>query len=159
MVGPVGVERHQPVLFAHQPVHGVERIGGARRRRDREVAQRPVDAGERALAQVHLRRQPLDCPPHDAGRIARLDFAARDDHQTLERRAVMRECGDGVAVRVLGLAQCAVEVDVDAPVQHILAVEAVRRQPQVLDRHAGRRRIAMGDLVRNPDPHGARPLR
>ena len=42
-----------------------------------EVAQRPIDVSERALAQIHLRRQPLDGAPDHARRVAGLDFACR----------------------------------------------------------------------------------
>ena len=132
-VGLVRVEGHLLVQRAHQPVHGVERILGARLRLGRERAQGAVDMGERAIAQVHLRRQPLDRTPHDPGAVAGLDFAVRRHRQALDRRPVMRERAHHIAVGVLGLFQHAVHVEGDPPTQNVLTVEAIRRQPQVLD--------------------------
>ena len=63
----------------------IERIGGAFRRLGGEVAQRPIDVSERALAQIHLRRQPFDRAPHHAGRVAGLDFAGGRDGKALDR--------------------------------------------------------------------------
>ena len=37
----------------------------------------PLSVRERTVAQIHLRRQPLDGAAHDARRVGRLDFAAR----------------------------------------------------------------------------------
>ena len=139
--------------LAHQAVHGVERIAGARRRLLGEGAQRAVDVRERAVAQIHFHRQPLDRAAHDAGGVAGLDLAARRHRQALDRRPVVRERADHVAVRVLRALQRAVDVERDAPAQHVLAVEAARGEPQVLDQHSGRRRESMGYLVRYPDPH------
>ena len=140
-------------------MQGVERVGGAGCGARGKVAQRPIGVGERALAQVHFRRQALDFAAHHARGVAGLDLAAGEDRELLHRPAVMGERRHDVAVRVLGLAQRAVDIDADAPALDILAVEAMRRQAQILNQHAGRRPIAMRNLVRNPDPHGAPDLR
>ena len=60
---------------------------------------------------------------------------------------------DGVAVRILGVTQRAICVDVYPPAQHVLAVERERLEPQDLVDRADRRGEAVNDLVRNPDPH------
>ncbi len=70
---------------AHQPMQRVERIGGAGRSLPREFAQRAVGLRQRALAQVHLRRQRLDRAAHHADRVGRLDLADGGDGQALDR--------------------------------------------------------------------------
>ena len=55
----------------------IERVGGRMGRLGGESAQRAVDMGERAVAQIHLRRQPFDRASNNARRVAGLDFAGR----------------------------------------------------------------------------------
>ena len=131
--GIVGLERiegHDAVKLGHQAVQSVERIVGPRSRLLRERAQRAVDVRERAVAQIHLHRQPLDRAVHDAGGVAGLDLAARGHREALDRRPVMRERADEIAVRVLRALQRAVDVERNAPAEHVLAVEAAWGEPQ-----------------------------
>ena len=155
----IGVIGQRLVQRAHQSMHGVEGIGRAICRLCGEAAQRPVDVSERAVAQIHLRRQPFDCTPDHARRVARLHLTRSADREALDK-SVVGIGHDRIAMRVLALSQRAIGVDVAPPAQDVLAVERERRQPQDLVDRAGRRGEAVDDLVRNPDPHvgAARPF-
>ena len=61
--------------------------------------------------------------------------------------AGMGEGVDDVAERILAPAQRAVDVDLEPPAQHILRLEAARRQAQVLDQRARRRREGVSRVV------------
>ena len=91
IVGLERVEGHDPMHLAHQAVQASSGSAAPAAASFGEVAQRAVGVRERAVAQVHLHRQPLDRAADDARGVAGLDLAARRHRQALDRRPVMGE--------------------------------------------------------------------
>ena len=110
---------------AQQRVQAVElALLGERRLGERLGA--GIDLRQRRSAQKEVRSKAFDRPIHHAARVEGLDLADRRHRQGFER-AVGRESVHDVAEGVLGGAQAALDVDIDAPMLHVLAVMVARR--------------------------------
>ena len=139
---------------AQQRVKSGEGLSAARSARLlRQAADRRIGLGQRRVAQEEAWRKPLDGAANEPVRVLGLDFPVDRDAQLLERAVGGEHMGD-VAERVFMADQLGVGGDVDAPVDHILALMVARRDPQHLDRARGRRVVPADDAVGDVQAHG-----
>src|SRR5205823_5353998 len=118
------------------------------------IGNRRIGRRQGGVAQKQRRRKALDrALDHPLG-VAGLDLAL-DQHRELGERTGRREGVRDSAERILMAVEPAFLRQVDAPIDHILAVMVARGQPEHLN-DAGRRALVTVDrLVGDPDAHAA----
>ena len=152
--GGPDLERHIPLQRAHQGMHPAQRRAFGDRAG--EIVDGRIRPGHRRLSQKDDGRQPLGLPLHHAARIDGRHLAGDADGQGVGRPLGI-EAVDDVAECVLAAPQPGVDVGLDAPVAHLLALARLGRQTQHLHDEARRAGVGVSGGMVDPDPHGFRP--